>query len=44
MSYNRNPNSADEVRPMSLAMIGKYGDGNGYGNGNGNGNGNDEER
>ena len=39
MSYVRNPNTADEVAPMSLASIGKYGngDGDGYGDGYGNG-------
>ncbi len=43
MSYNRNPNSADVIQPISLQMIGYgngYGNGNGYGDGYGDGYGN----
>ena len=40
MSYNRNPNTADEVYPLALHDT-AYGDGNGdgYGDGYGDGNG-----
>jgi len=34
MSYTRNPNTADEVRPMANQAT-KYGDGNGNGYGYG---------